>query len=710
MAKNLYMQVLGSFPARQDANKGLLNIFFRTNQWSLAEQHASKWIELEPRSGPAWLGLALAKLSLGKDALAAAQGAVSTSPTVADSHDYLGIALRRAGRLAEAVECFKRSLKLRPGVAGTLINLANTLKDMGLVHDAIDSYNKALAIDPGQIQGMFNLGLAYSHVGDYAKGKDAFLRALSKAPNFAEAHNGLGLIYKQQNQLKEAEASFRLATEMSSNLGDAQYNLSIVLHDQSRHDEAQACLDKAIALMPTNGMFRVAKVTSSLPVVPATESECAEGLFRFDQAVQAYEAWRSACEEAKTPVVFDTISTLPFGLAYRLGNPLGRLSAFADGVNVTMPDIALEARPVGGKIKLGIVSHHVRRHSVWDIVVKGLVQNLDRSRFELTIYHLGLVEDADTEYAKQHCNAWRDAKAIQGSTAWATQIAQDQLDVIFYPELGMDPTSYLLAKQRLAALQIAGWGHPVSSGLSTVDWYCSGELLEPPDAQDHYREKLIRLPGTGCCTTPIADDHQPIDEVLASVSGHGPVLLFPHMPFKLDPSHDWVLVQTAKSVGDCTLVIPKDSKVGDATDKLISRLQAKLDAEGVTARIVAIPWLEQSQFRTLLQHTDVYLDCPSFSGYTTAWMAAREGTPIVCVKGEFMRQRLAAALLEHIGVTDTIAKNLNEYVSMATQLARAGVAGTQALRQKIQAAAPKADDNRNVIETFQQLVWGALKP
>ncbi|MDE2594444.1 MAG: tetratricopeptide repeat protein, partial [Burkholderiales bacterium] len=42
VAKSLYMQVLESFPARQDANKGLLDILFRTNQWTQAEQQASK--------------------------------------------------------------------------------------------------------------------------------------------------------------------------------------------------------------------------------------------------------------------------------------------------------------------------------------------------------------------------------------------------------------------------------------------------------------------------------------------------------------------------------------------------------------------------------------------------------------------------------------------------------------------------------------------
>ena len=68
---------------------------------------------------------------------------------------------------------------------------------------------------------------------------------------------------------------------------------------------------------------------------------------------------------------------------------------------------------------------------------------------------------------------------------------------MFYPEVGMDPATCALAALRLAPLQIASWGHPVTTGLPTIDLFVSGELLEGPGAERHYHEKLIRLPGTG---------------------------------------------------------------------------------------------------------------------------------------------------------------------------------------------------------------------
>jgi protein O-GlcNAc transferase len=66
-----------------------------------------------------------------------------------------------------------------------------------------------------------------------------------------------------------------------------------------------------------------------------------------------------------------------------------------------MPAIATEPR-------LLIVSHHVRRHSVWDIVLRGLLLHLDRTRFEVLVYHLGNVEDEETRFARGQVDGWRD--------------------------------------------------------------------------------------------------------------------------------------------------------------------------------------------------------------------------------------------------------------------------------------------------------------
>ena len=143
-----------------------------------------------------------------------------------------------------------------------------------------------------------------------------------------------------------------------------------------------------------------------------------------------------------------------------------------------------------------------------------------------------------------------------------------------------------------------------------------------------------------------------------------------------------------------------------ATARLRDRLAAAFRAEGLDpdAHLRVTPWLPRQQFAGFLDEMDIYLDCPAFSGYTTAWAAIHRGLPIVTWEGEFLRQRLAAGLLRQIGITDGIAQSRDQYVQIAVGWARnAGSPNLWAARRDaIRQAAPQADGNRSAVRAFEQ--------
>src|SRR5262249_49853371 len=150
---------------------------------------------------------------------------------------------------------------------------------------------------------------------------------------------------------------------------------------------------------------------------------------------------------------------------------------------------ARTTRPHRDRIRIAVVSGQVRRHPVWEMILRGFIANLDRRRFEVMLYHTGSVTDDETSWAREQV-----AHFVQGPRSvryWLAELRREQPDVIFYPEVGMDPATCALAALRLAPLQLAGWGHPVTTGLPSIDGFVSGELLEGPLADAHYREKLI---------------------------------------------------------------------------------------------------------------------------------------------------------------------------------------------------------------------------
>lgn len=59
------------------------------------------------------------------------------------------------------------------------------------------------------------------------------------------------------------------------------------------------------------------------------------------------------------------------------------------------------------------------------------------------------------------------------------RIAALKLDALVFGDVGMDALTTGLAHARLSPVQVAFWGHPGTTGLSTVDFFITSDLFEP---------------------------------------------------------------------------------------------------------------------------------------------------------------------------------------------------------------------------------------
>jgi predicted O-linked N-acetylglucosamine transferase (SPINDLY family) len=123
-----------------------------------------------------------------------------------------------------------------------------------------------------------------------------------------------------------------------------------------------------------------------------------------------------------------------------------------------------------------------------------------------------------------------------------------------------------------------------------------------------------------------------------------------------------------------------------------------------------MPWLPRQTFLRFLAAMDIYLDCPAFSGYTTARQAVHCGLPIVTLEGPFLRQRLAAGLLRQIGQNEGIASHEEEFREIAVRWAEEWrQPGRWAKRRALlRQAAAQTDGNTMAIRAFEQTLIVAL--
>jgi predicted O-linked N-acetylglucosamine transferase (SPINDLY family) len=219
---------------------------------------------------------------------------------------------------------------------------------------------------------------------------------------------------------------------------------------------------------------------------------------------------------------------------------------------------------------------------------------------------------------------------------------------------------------------VATWGHPETTGLPTIDYYLSGEDLEPPGAAANYTEKLELLPRLGCHFRPI--DLAPVypDAAGAGVDPSAPLLVCPGVPFKYAPQFDRVFPEIARRLGRCQLVFFSHA-TRVLSERLERRLQTVFAQNGLDFRryVRFVPWQPPAAFLGWLRRADVYLDTIGFSGFNTALYAVQSGLPIVTRDGRFLRGRLASGILKRMGLHDLVAPSEEAYIDLAVRLAGA---------------------------------------
>ena len=708
-------------------------------------------LKTRPNDADAYFNLSLILKAMGNSegAEANCRQAILINPNYFEAHYHLGNILRDAGRLIDACACYKSAIQINPGDSRIHNDFGNTCLSMKRLDEAEASFRKALEIEPDAAEAHNNLGLVLRLLGRVNDAELRYRRALEAKPDYAEAHYNLGNILNDLNQLDEAEACYRKAIQIKpdyaeayNNLGntlisldkfedavssfqqaillkpdyvDAYGNLGNALKMLGRKDEADAAFDRGLKLAPNNPLLRLARAINCLPVVPKTIEEANAAPERFGLALQALSAWLASDSAHKADFNKVVGSHLPFYLAYRNGNHVELLSRYGDLVaQARSAEFSFAQNSPRKKVRLAVVSCHIRRHSVWNVILRGLITHLDRHKFEIVMYHLGRMEDGETNFARSAADIWRDVHDIPDFEGWLQAIKNDQPDVIFYPELGMDDMTVRLATCRLAPLQVASWGHPITTGLPTIDLFLSGEMIEPADADSHYRERLVKLPGTGSCTIPIEmvpEEPGEIEAKLATRSGVRFVIA--QMPSKFDPSDDALYANIAAEVPDSVFIVLRVTNRTFASDRVFARLSNTFREHGLDPEkhLLMIPWLPERKFYALLELCDIYLDCPSFSGYTTAWKAVNCGIPLVTLEGRFMRQRLAAGLLRQIEQTDTIAEDRKSYVDIAVKLAGEVLtdpARYSARRTLLKLAAQNASGHVEVVRAFENALLDGL--
>jgi predicted O-linked N-acetylglucosamine transferase (SPINDLY family) len=715
-AEALWRSLIRRFPEEAQLHFQLASVLQKQERLESAAASYLRAAQLEPRAVAAHVNLAnvLERLDKLSDAEAHYRAAIRLDPDFAVAHYNHGRLLQRQGRMSEAADAYRTAVRLQPNLTQAHHNLGNLLRRRGEHADAVQVYQRALQIDDSVPSIHVDLGDALQGTGQFADAEESYRRALALKPDEPSALYSLGTALQAQGRIADAIESYEQALRYKPAYVEARISLGGALHQLGDVDAAAEQYRRALGELPDLAHARFGVCIAQLPVIYENADELAERRARYRSALEALARDFEQLDDARCRVAADAVGAVqPFYLPYQgeddralqrtYGGMVGRLMSRRYpqwSVPLAMPEATAE-----GRLRIGFVSGFFRNHSGWSMQ-QGWAEAMDRSRFELYGYHTSAATDAKTPLIRGIFDRF-----VQGPLDlehWAALIRRHQLHALIFPELGMDPMTARLGALRLAPIQMTSWGHPITSGLPTIDYFLSSDLMEPPEADNYYEERLVRLPNLGIYYRPPAVVPEAVDRNEFGIGRDAVVYWCCQSTYKYLPQHDDVFPRIARSVPNAcfVFVVQQGGPVEQSFRRRLAAAFARRDLDA-DAFCRYLPSISAERFLGVTALCDAFLDSLDWSGCNTSIGAILIGKPIVTLPGRFMRGRHTAAMLWMMGQDDMIAGTVDEYVELAVKLGR-----DAALRAKVsvrvKAAGPRLLRDKAPVRALENFIAEAV--
>lgn len=672
----------------------------------------------------------LSRLRRFEAALAAFDKVLARDGGYVDAWFERGNLLAQLSRFDEAAACYDRLLAKAPAHLGALTNRGNALLKVGRHGDALACYDKLLAAAPTDINALNNRGIVLKELGRYDEAMASCERALTIDPNSVDALTTRGNILTRLARHEEALASFERAVAIRPRDVDALNNRGLALTQLRRIGEALASFDQALALDPGQvgvldnrgvalfaaGCFEdaLASFDQALSLAPdgaetlSHRGHALANLGRYDEAVAVWRrvlAIDPAHPSALGALAFyrlmicdwDDIASFevelkraleqerviePFTLlAYSVG-PADQLRHTRRFVRHRMPAVAqlpaIASKRSADRIRLAYLSSSFNRHpTAWQIAE--LFELHDRNRFEVLGISYG--PDDGSEIRARLVKAFDGFHdvGLRSDREAAELLRALDVDIAIDLKGHTEQARPAILAYRPAPIQVSYFGFTATMGVDFIDYILADRVVLPSDQQDHYSERIVHLPGSYWVNDSkrhVADEVPSRGSV--GLPEDGFVFCCFNNSYKLTPQVFDVWMRLLQQVEGSVLWLLRTSEAA------ARNLCNEASARGVDpARLVFAPKVEISHHLARHRLADLFLDNLPVNAHTAASDALWVGLPVLTWAGDSFVGRVAASLLDAVGLPDLVTRGLDEYEALALKLARDS-ALLSAMRQKLE--------------------------
>ena len=736
----LYQKAIDYNPFKPSFWADMSSALFQLGQYLSAKQFIQKAIVLDSSQSFYYNTLGLIDEALGEcsEAIDVYQIAININSKDSNSYCNLGNLFIKLNQIVDAEDVYQNGIDANPWHFGLYLNLGNLFLQNDRYTEAIVQYKNALKYSPNNPDIFVNLSIATQNIDQkqslFYQGKQLELQnnyeeaickyeqVLEIDSSHSEAYLGLCNCYQGRQEFPKIgqlveKIFYRLVNQSNPNCRNLDFVfIHKILSYLNRQDEHRLSYDlvENANLFETHALSQLFSAVN-FPILYDSEAEIEEFRQRFIYLLETIQTLDLAVSSIQSEL-FGLIQGFVHAFVnYQCRNDLKIQSLYATIVEkilairypqFTQP-LLIPALKKGQRIRLGYISYHLRGHngSRWAL---GWLKNHDRSVFEIYTYQLGYTLDAVTQEFCENADYFKHipSEDFLSFSAWLDSvfqvIRQDDLHILIFPDIGMEVKTILLSKLRLAPIQCTAWGHPITSGSRYVDYYLSSHLMEPDDAQDHYMEKIIRLPNLGLCYPHPSPPKSRRTRSFFDLPEDKIIYLSCQSLFKYLPQYDFIYPAIAQHIPNANFVFLETFYL---KSKFNHRLEIAFSQVGLSSQNYCqlLPGQSWENYIQLQYLSDIYLDTIAWTGGNSTLEAIACGLPVVTYPGEFMRGRHSYAILQQLGVTETIAHSIDEYIEIAVELGRNKV-WRQSVANQYKKRQSRLFDDRSVPQSLDQVL------
>jgi protein O-GlcNAc transferase len=532
------------------------------------------------------------------------------------------------------------------------LDIALAHHQSGRLADAERAYRAILAQMPRHPDALHLLGLLAHQCGKSQAGADLMHQAIAVRDDVAAYYGNLGVVMMALGRADEAEAGFRKAILLDPASVDARNNLASLLVRLERFRDAADLYAESLRLK------------TGQPAILAQRALMLASIADWDGLDDVLPPLRSAIA-AGFPVRPFPLLSLPGSPAEQLMCGRNWSAQIARSVLPVARGMVWPPRPAPGeRIRIGYVSADFKQHAVASLIAD-LFERHDHARYE--IHGFALNPDDGSGVRRRisgHCDHFVSLAGRSYADA-AGAIAAAGIDILVDLNghtAGAMPEIFAL---RPAPVQITWLGFPGTSGADFFDYALVDRIVAPPDHDIYWSEKLIRLPGC----YQINDPHRPLpatqpDRIALGLPPSGVVFCCFNNGFKITRPVFAAWMRVLEKVPGSVLWL---LDCGIETSNALRR--AADDAGIAPDRLVFAPRVDHRTHMARLGAADLCLDTSPYNAHTTGSDALWAGLPMVTLLGETFVARVAASLLDAVGLAELVADDLAGYEALAIELA-----------------------------------------